>query len=61
MRRRKSVAIAFITLNLTCLVWAQEGFDGAMRSRPLCPYPAIATYKDEGSDAAASSFVCQPS
>ncbi len=31
----------------------------AVRTRPLCPYPQVATYKGKGSTDAASNFVCK--
>jgi feruloyl esterase len=34
--------------------------DGKMdRTRPLCPYPQVATYKGTGSTDDAASFVCK--
>jgi feruloyl esterase len=32
---------------------------GATRSRPLCPYPQVATYAGQGSTDEAGSFVCK--
>jgi len=32
---------------------------GANRTRPLCPYPKVATYKGKGSSEEMSSFVCK--
>ncbi len=31
-----------------------------MRTRPLCPYPAVARYRGEGSYFDADNFICQP-
>jgi Tannase and feruloyl esterase len=31
-----------------------------MRSRPLCPYPQVASYRGNGSEDSASSFLCAP-
>ena len=33
---------------------------GRTRTRPLCPYPQIATYTGQGSSDEAGSFVCKP-
>jgi feruloyl esterase len=39
---------------------ASHSKDGTVdRTRPLCPYPQIATYKGSGSIDEASSFVCK--
>jgi feruloyl esterase len=34
--------------------------EGMSRTRPLCPYPAVATYKGTGSIDRADSFACSP-
>jgi feruloyl esterase len=40
---------------------ASRAEDGKMvRTRPLCPYPQIATYKGTGSIDDAANFVCRP-
>jgi feruloyl esterase len=39
---------------------ASHSKDGKVdRTRPLCPYPQVATYKGSGSTDEASSFVCK--
>jgi feruloyl esterase len=32
--------------------------DGKNRTRPLCPYPTVATYKGQGSTDDAANFQC---
>jgi feruloyl esterase len=46
--------------------WVEEGVAPSQliatkgqRTRPLCPYPQVATYKGSGSTEDASSFVCK--
>jgi hypothetical protein len=41
------------------LVATKRQGEKTTRSRPLCPYPQVATYKGSGSVDEASSFVCQ--
>jgi len=36
-----------------------SAFEVVDRSRPLCPYPQIATYKGEGDTNEAANFVCR--
>lgn len=44
----------------TEIIATQPGLRGAVvRTRPLCPYPAVARYKGSGSVDAASSFECR--
>jgi len=42
------------------IIATQPAANGALgRSRPLCPYPQVASYKGAGSVDAASSFECR--
>src|SRR5262249_2730366 len=34
-------------------------YDKVVRTRPLCPYPQVATYKGKGSTDEAANFICK--
>jgi feruloyl esterase len=38
---------------------ASRTANNATRTRPLCPYPQVATYKGSGSTDDAANFVCK--
>jgi hypothetical protein len=42
------------------LIATQSYPDGRSRSRPLCAFPALPTYRGKGDPDAAASFVCRP-